>query len=895
MYIYQKSGITPVEISTAGDMTYDKLARILTIADTNYSVNDIDSISFRAPIEADNVQVTYNGSSASVVIPTALQGKVSATVSGVNVTLTSTQTDGEEVTYELSGTSTNGSFTYNGSYKCTLLLNGLNLVSTTGAALDIESGKRTELRLADGTTNSLTDVAGGSQKAALYCKGHLEISGAGSLTVTGNSKHAISTKEYCLIKKSVGTLTIPFAESDGIHAGQYFRMNGGNILINKVGGDAIQAEVTGDASDELNGQLMVRGGSITAVLDAEDSKGLKADGLITISGGTIDIKANGNGSRGIQTDDSMVVNEDENTTLITVAANGGKCTVSEDADDPHKCMGIKVDGDLTVTAGTISVTNSGKKSKGIKVGGNYIHTGGSVTANIDGEAASSAIQTANFNIREGAVLHVLCSSSDSEGLLVENSGTLDGGEMTFTVSSTESKAVKASQNLVINGGKITFTVSGDASKGISAETLNVNGGVIDMTLSGAPIVTDYDPSYCSGIKSTTYTQKGGTITMTHSGTAGKGISIDGVGTFTGGDVTITTSGAAGSYKSSASATDSYSACCIKGDDNLYLLAGNFTLKSTGTGGKCVKGLKQMTLGDETHLLTLDATTTGTRYGNSSAMRAGFGGMGGGGFGGGWNNNGGGWNNNGNSGTTTTASSTSSSAKAIKAQGTITVNGGSMKISTSTDGAEGIESKTSIAVNDGDIYIKAYDDCINSSGSIVFNGGRVYCWSTGNDAIDSNSSASGAVTINGGVVLALSAAGSPEEGLDCDNAAVKVTGGYLFTMGSAQSSAPSVPTAATATQPTALLKSLTLTKSQYLTVSDSQGSNIFTFLLPFSMSGCYSVLTTPSFVKGSTYYVKTGTKAPTDAVSEWNGFYLGSSCAGNTAKKTISFTSNYVAL
>jgi hypothetical protein len=883
MYIYQKNGTTAVEFSQAGDMMYDKTARTLTIAGTTYSVSNIDSISFRDPIEAKNVLVTYNGSAASVVIPTSLQSKIKASISGANVAITSTQVDGEEVTYELTGTSGNGSFTFDGSYKCTLLLNGLNLTSTTGAALDIESGKRTELQLADGTTNTLVDAAGGSQKAALYCKGHLELSGGGSLTLTGNTKHALSTKEYCLIKKSVGALTVLSAQSDGIHAGQYFRMNGGIVVINNVGGDAIQAEVTDDPTDENNGQLFVRGGSITTTLTAEDSKGLKADGLITISGGTIEIQANGNGSRGIQTDGSMCIDETEGTTAITIAANGGKCTQSEDADDPHKCMGIKVDGDLTIDAGTITVTNTGKKSKGIKVGGTYTHNGGTVTASIDGDAASTALQTANFNIREGAELHVLCSSSDSEGLLVENSGTIDGGEMTFSVTSTESKAVKASQNLVINGGKMTFTVSGNASKGISAETLSVNGGAIGMTLSGAPIVTNYDPSYCSGIKSTTYTQTDGTITMTHTGTAGKGISIDGVGTFAGGTVTITTSGAAGTYKSSASASDSYAASCIKGDGNLYLNAGTFTLKSTGTGGKCIKGLQQVTLGDDTNRLALSATTTGSKYGgNSSGFRAG------------WGGGGGGWNPGGNSGGGTT-SSVSASAKAIKAQGTLTVNSGTINVSTSTDGAEGMESKTSITVNGGDIYIKAYDDCINSSGTIVFNGGRTYCWGTGNDAIDSNSSASGAITINGGIVLALSAKGSPEEGIDCDNAAVKVNGGYLFTMGSAQSSTPSVPTTSTATQPTALLKSLSLTSGQYLTVSDKSGTNIFTFKLPFTLSGCYSLLTAPSFTKGSTYYVKTGTTAPTDATSEWNGFYLGSTCAGTTTKKTISFSANYVAL
>ena len=45
-------------------------------------------------------------------------------------------------------------------------------------------------------------------------------------------------------------------------------------------------------------------------------------------------------------------------------------------------MGIKVDGNLTVTGGTTNVSNTGSKSRGIKVGGTYSKTGGTVNATI---------------------------------------------------------------------------------------------------------------------------------------------------------------------------------------------------------------------------------------------------------------------------------------------------------------------------------------------------------------------------------------------------------------------------------------------------------------------------------------------------------------------------------
>ena len=44
-------------------------------------------------------------------------------------------------------------------------------------------------------------------------------------------------------------------------------------------------------------------------------------------------------------------------------------------------MGMKIDGNLTVNAGVITVTNTGTKSRGIKCT-TYTKNGGTVTANL---------------------------------------------------------------------------------------------------------------------------------------------------------------------------------------------------------------------------------------------------------------------------------------------------------------------------------------------------------------------------------------------------------------------------------------------------------------------------------------------------------------------------------
>lgn len=259
--------------------------------------------------------VAYEENTATVVNPYLSTG-VTASIKGADVTIDNTN-ETTEYTTELSGTTTNGSFTYNGIYKTTIVFAGVNITSQKGAAVDIECGKRVLLELKKGTVNTLVDAKGGKQKAALYCKGHLEIDKTGTLNVTGNTKHAMSAKEYIQLKKSDGKINIVSSMSDGIHCGQYFLGNGYTVNIDNVVGDGIQAELSNEdpyEEDYPNGSVTIQGGTYSINVTSDNVAGIKADGDVlfnsTKSPASVSIKATGAGSQGISTPGSVTIAED---------------------------------------------------------------------------------------------------------------------------------------------------------------------------------------------------------------------------------------------------------------------------------------------------------------------------------------------------------------------------------------------------------------------------------------------------------------------------------------------------------------------------------------------------------------------------------------------------------
>lgn len=305
-----------------------------------------DPVSIDVPsqdfVAKDIVKVYFAEGNVAVDLPLG-RTDVTYVVNNGYVTITNTN-ETDELMFILSGSSTNGGLVYNGIYKCTFVLDNLSLVSKIGPALDIQCGKRVNIKMTEGSENSLEDAAGGIHKGCLYCRGHVKITGNGNLTVKGNTKNGIHIKEYLKIGSSVGKITVKEVVGHAISVGEDFEMEGGTLDL---------------AATNM------------------DSRAIECDSTVTISGGNIDILASGNGSRGIQANYDITINENSGPTVINIAANGGKCS----EPDEHRCMGMKTDLVFKMSAGYVTVTKLLSNARGIRCLSKEI-TGGTCDAEI---------------------------------------------------------------------------------------------------------------------------------------------------------------------------------------------------------------------------------------------------------------------------------------------------------------------------------------------------------------------------------------------------------------------------------------------------------------------------------------------------------------------------------
>ena len=262
------------------------------------------------------VEVSYSGTTATISIPDNMTDHITvSTGNSSHVVITST-VDDKEIFYDLSGTTDNGSFCLNGTYKCEIDLSGLTLTNPSGPALNIQNGKRIAISAKKNSTNTLTDGKNDDYNGCIHCKGHLEFKGKGQLNVAGNSKHAIYSGEYVEIKNL--TLNITGAKKDGIHCKEYFLMESGTVTISNTGDDGIQCELDGDAStgeldeheDEDTGNVYQLDGTLT--IKDYSGKAIKADGGIFYRGGTQGFDTSDTVSTGIETVQSpkATVNDD---------------------------------------------------------------------------------------------------------------------------------------------------------------------------------------------------------------------------------------------------------------------------------------------------------------------------------------------------------------------------------------------------------------------------------------------------------------------------------------------------------------------------------------------------------------------------------------------------------
>jgi hypothetical protein len=436
---------------------------------------------------ADNsVTVSYNGNTATVTVDDNVAQYLTVTQSGAHVSIVQGAVT-DEITYTLTGTSSNGEFYMSGSYKATIELNGITLTNSTpvysGAAVHIQNGKRINVKVINGTTNTLTDASSGSQKGCLYVKGHAEFKQQGTLNIVGNKSHGIKAGEYISVKNA--TINVTSAVDDGISCNQYFLMESGSINISGTGDDGIQCDLDGDTStgmtvnheDEDSGNIYVSGGNITINSDAIAAKGIKCQGDAYISGNAvINVTTTGKGewdateqetnsACGLSADGD--INISGGTLVLTATGSGGK--------------GMKCDNVLNISGGDITVSTTGglyyNNGNGTEntnytsntdwIDNNYYSAPKGIKAGYKEESGNNTICYGGINI-SGGTIYVNTKGRNAEGIESKNYLNVTGGETTIDAYDD---GINAAQDLYITGGYLY-------SRSSNNDGIDANGNVV---------------------------------------------------------------------------------------------------------------------------------------------------------------------------------------------------------------------------------------------------------------------------------------------------------------------------------------------------------------------------------------------------------------------------------
>lgn len=452
------------DMTFGGDSTLTVMGKTLNVADINRMYVNDDAV------EDNTVAVTYDGTKATVIVAGNVARYVTPSVTDGHVSIVQSSDVGDdtcgEITYTLAGTSDDGGFVLEGEYKASIELLGLTLTNPSGAALDIQNGKRISLSVKKGTSNTLTDAVSGEQKGCIACKGHLELKGKGVLNVYGKTGHAIYAKEYVEMKNC--TVNVLAAVKDGVNCNQYFLMESGELNVSGVADDGVQVSFKDDADREAEdtGALSIKGGTVNIAVTGTATKGLKAEGNIAVTDGTVTITTSGGGEW--DSDDSK-----------TKAAS----CISSDAN-------IQIDG------GTLSLTSTGSGGKGISADSTLVINGGDITVTTSGGMFAYVNGTSYSNYTGSTDRLNSDQKSSPKGIKVDGNVTINGGTVNVTTKGNGGEGIESKAVLTINDGTVVVNSYDDAIN--SSSHMYIKGGDITVVATGNDGLDSNGNMYISG-------------------------------------------------------------------------------------------------------------------------------------------------------------------------------------------------------------------------------------------------------------------------------------------------------------------------------------------------------------------------------------------------------------
>ena len=482
-----------------------------------------------------------------------------------------------------------------------------------------------------------------------------------------------------------------------------------------------------------------------------------ADGDTTIFGDSVAVDTTGMINI-VWSDTSVIVTNPYANEGITITTAGGHVTVKS----------------TTTTLSNVVYNLSGSSTDGWLFF-NKLST--PVILRLDGvDLTSHGVAALNIDKNQNAVIHLVegtnntfaDADSNVDKAVFYGKGSLTiQGSGSLSITSDYANGLQGKRGVIVNGGTTSVAVTADTKKGIKTDMdFVMNGGSLSITASGSVVIdtaatyaTGYDFSYCTGIKTGDVDEgtvgniivNGGDLRVDclASNAGGRCLSSDYDIVFNGGNTVLSTAGTGLAVGGTGTnAVDGYACACVSADNNIIINAGHIDARSTGKGGRGLKADGNLVVGGigaDDELIYLYVQTSGAPVNPVS------------GGGGPWGGN--------------DDDYFKGLPKAIKIEGNIYFNSGHVGAycaQTSGDpNGEAIESKDSLFINGGVIEANAYDDALNAANYLEINGGKVWCYSRGNDAIDCN----GNTNIHGGLIIVK----GKEVGLD----AATDAGGHFF--------------------------------------------------------------------------------------------------------------------
>ncbi len=354
----------------------------------------------------------------ALLASTALaDGSITLSPDGSTSTDASVRIDGQTVTitqagtYQIAGTLDDGALIVESTEnaKITLVLGGVSVKNSTGAAIQIATADDVTIELSEGTTNVLqsgeeVDIAAATESeeasgGALQSKADLKIKGKGSLTVLGYLNNGIHCTKDLKIKN--GNISVT-ALGHGIKGKNSVTVSGGTVTVTS-GKDGITSDET---ENEEKGFVTIEDGEII-ITSAGD--GVSAETTLTVTGGVISIISGGGSANAQQKTDNMRGWWDFDN--------------SASDDDSVSCKGLKAGKALVISGGSITID---AQDDALHTNGDMTISGGECILSTGDDGAHAAL---SLTVLDGKIT-VLTSYEGLEA----NQITLAGGDLDITAT-----------------------------------------------------------------------------------------------------------------------------------------------------------------------------------------------------------------------------------------------------------------------------------------------------------------------------------------------------------------------------------------------------------------------------------------------------------------------------